>query len=100
MTVRRFLAAIAVLALSAIVCVWALLSMLASFVTRGRRAWELAAAFDRLGNTAAGGDPVETVSARCWRRRDTRRYRIFVAVIDWIFLWATGEADHCRSAAQ
>ncbi|NYT80863.1 hypothetical protein H0A70_05065 [Alcaligenaceae bacterium] len=81
------------------VAVWALIALPVSAVSgTGRKGWRLAVAYDQLGNVAAGGDEDETFSARCWRRRDERRYGVLVAVIDWGFLWFAGEHSHCRMA--
>lgn len=85
--------------LCVVVSIWAMVAMILSALTNtGRRGWQLAVAFDRLGNVAAGGSGLETFSARCWRRRDTRRYALLVRVIDWIFLRFADERHHCENA--
>lgn len=96
---RRALAWMALVVLCSVVSAWALAAMLGSALFgSGRKGRELALAFDRVGNVAAGGWGNETFSARCWRRRDTARYRYLVHAIDAVFLHFAGEADHCEKA--
>jgi hypothetical protein len=54
-------------------------------------------AFDQQLNTLLGGDPDETISARAWRGRlSKRRWALAVRVIDALFSrWGP---DHCRLA--
>lgn len=51
-------------------------------------------ALDQLVNALVGGMPDETISARAWRKQDTRRWRIAARVINAAFF----DADHCRVA--
>lgn len=82
-----------------LVAVWALLAAPFLAITgSGARAMRLLVSFDQLGNAAAGGDEDETFSSRCWRRRADAPYGMLVRIIDWLFLRATEERDHCRSA--
>lgn len=48
---------------------------------------------DQLLNAVLGGQPDETVSARCWRRREDWPYGPMRRVIDAVFFWQT---DHCQ----
>lgn len=56
---------------------------------------EMAIAADQLLNTVFGGHADETISARCWRRREVRPYSTLRPVIDGLFFWQT---DHCRKS--
>lgn len=58
---------------------------------------QIAIAFDQLGNALLGGWADETISARAWRQRHKRRWRIVMRVLDKVFGWL-GDADHCRKA--
>ena len=60
------------------------------------RLLRLAVALDQVANVLAGGHPDETLSARAWRLRDTRRHwRIAYRAINTLFFLAD---DHCRAA--
>lgn len=58
---------------------------------------QIAIAVDQLGNTLIGGWADETISARAWRQRHKRRWRIAMRVIDAVF-GLFGQQDHCRQA--
>lgn len=64
----------------------------------GNRAWNLAVAQDQLGNTSVGGHEDETFSSRCFREQDKKKYEVMRIILDWVFLKATGEVDHCYNA--
>lgn len=44
-------------------------------------------------NVLLGGWADETLSARSWRQRHKRRWKVAVRFIDMLFFWQT---DHCR----
>jgi hypothetical protein len=54
-------------------------------------------AWDQLLNTALGGDPDETLSARAWRREQqvAGAWRILRRGIDAAFFW---QNEHCKAA--
>lgn len=58
---------------------------------------QLAIAVDQLGNALIGGWADETISARAWRQRHKRRWRLVMRVVDSVFEWF-GQVDHCRLA--
>lgn len=70
-------------------------SALAGTGTKARR---IAVSYDQLGNAATGGDEDETISSRCWRYRSRQPYTSLRRWIDAVFLYLTGEADHCQNA--
>lgn len=60
------------------------------------RLLQLAIALDQVANTLAGGWADETLSARAWRCRATRRrWCMAYRVINALFFW---QADHCRAS--
>lgn len=60
------------------------------------RLLQLAIALDQVANTLAGGWADETLSARAWRCRATRRrWRTTYRVINAVFFW---QPDHCRAS--
>lgn len=57
---------------------------------------QLLVALDQLLNALLGGWADETLSARAWRQRDTkRRWAVLVRVINTLFFW---QNNHCRGA--
>ena len=53
-------------------------------------------ALDQLAHTLIGGEADETISARCWRERNTNRFWHFMRkIVDTLFFW---EKDHCETA--
>lgn len=95
----RILAWLLIVLACALIGIWALAAMAISAAFRhGRRGWQLAVAFDRLGNVAAGGSGFETISARCWRERSAPKYARLVRAIDWVFLTFAGEENHCETS--
>ena len=58
------------------------------------RAWNIAIGFDQTANATAGGDPDETISARCWRYRTEQPYRTLRLLIDAAF-GLIGDREHC-----
>lgn len=64
-----------------------------------KRAFQIAVAFDQLGNATAAGDEDETFSARCWRKRlVSPRYARLQRVIDKAFHVLMDEPNHCEAA--
>jgi hypothetical protein len=55
-------------------------------------------ATDQLLNTVLFGYADETLSARCWRGRNKRRWKIAQAVIDRFFYACIGQKDHCYTS--
>lgn len=54
---------------------------------------------DQLCNAIIGGDPDETISARCWRHRDNKAGYLAYKFIDSIFN-VLGYPNHCASSAE
>lgn len=54
-------------------------------------------AIDQLFNALCGGSPDETLSARCWRKREREPWKAFRVCIDYIFFW---QKEHCKFAWQ
>lgn len=52
-------------------------------------------AIDQLVNALLGGWADETLSARCYRKRHKRIFRIAEAVIDSLFFF---QLEHCKEA--
>lgn len=74
---------------------YAVVRMAWCIVVAPNKAWAMAAAYDRLGNTATNGLPYETISSRANRARmEGRPWGCHLcAVLDWI------DQDHCRKSA-
>ena len=53
--------------------------------------YNLYLATDQWLNAFLGGNPTETISARCWRESRTS----CIKIINTIFFW---QANHCRGA--
>jgi hypothetical protein len=62
------------------------------FITLSTNRENILIAIDQLINAVFGGYPDETLSARCWRHRYTRKYRILVNIINALFFW---QDNHC-----
>jgi hypothetical protein len=57
--------------------------------------FRLLVAVDQVFNVLFGGWPDETLSARCWRCRDSQPYAALRAVIDGLFFW---QNEHCKQS--
>ena len=68
--------------------------MLLSIAAGSGRAWTIAVGYDQLANGAFGGSDDETISSRCWRYREDRRYAILVRIINFL----AGNPNHCQEA--
>lgn len=70
----------------------ALVRLAWSIVFNPSRAWKISVAYDQLGNTAANGEPDETISSRAARaRREKRRWGcILCGLLDAL------DTDHCE----
>lgn len=69
-------------------------------MSRKRRKYfiRLLIGIDQMINTLIGGDPDETLSARAWRQRDSKKRWMYLQLfIDHIFFW---QDDHCFHAYQ
>ncbi len=69
--------------------------MAVAMIPGSQRAWAIAIGFDQMANATAGGDPDETISARCWRYRAEMPYRTLRRVIDAAFA-VGGDREHCE----
>ncbi len=82
-----------------LVLIWASVQMLGSILFgRRERAWQLAIAVDQTANVTIGGSVDEMISARAYRRQHQPKWNWLRKAIDWLFLHARGENDHCRKA--
>jgi len=63
----------------------------------GRYLFNLIYVGDLYWNTATGGSPEETVSARLW---DHYRDGWLRKSVDWVALHGFGESDHCQKASE
>ena len=63
----------------------------------GRYLFNLIYVGDLYWNTATGGSPEETVSARLW---DHYRDGLLRKTVDLVALKIFGEADHCQKASE
>lgn len=94
----RLLGALALTALCLLVGLLALAWLLVAFAAGSPRGWALALAFDRLGNTmAGGGHPDAYFSSRCWRYRAEAPYCWLQPAIDRVAAWL-GDPMHCESS--
>lgn len=94
MTIQDKLRLILIWNACVIVGVVALLVMFCAICTGSGRAKRIAVGFDQTGNAAMGGDEDETISARCWRYREDRKYSRLVQVIDFLF----NDRRHCEDS--
>lgn len=84
------------LATGVVALIW--MSIAGLFHSR-ERAFQIAVAFDQLGNATGAGDEDETFSARCWRMRKVNpRYEKLQRAIDRVFMLLADEMNHCESA--
>lgn len=69
--------------------------MLGFILIGSDRAWRMAKAYDRVGNTAIGGTDTETVSSHAYRaQQEGRRWGcILCKLLDRV------EKDHCKNSA-
>lgn len=96
--IKYIMSIILLLILCTVSYLWGVLSMLSSIVTNGNR-WEFVAiSFDRMFNTAIGGNPLETLSSRCWSRKDEFKYLLSMKMIDWVFSSLLNEENHCENS--
>ena len=66
-----------------------------AIITNQDRAWNIAKAYDRLGNSATNDDTVQTISSRAeLARRDGKRWGCWLCgILDRI------QTDHCKNSA-
>ena len=63
---------------------------------RGGYFFRLSIGFDQFVNVIFGGDPDETISAKCHRKRnDSKYWNGLRVIVNTIFFW---QNDHCRGA--
>ena len=63
---------------------------------RGSYFFRLGIGFDQFVNTLFGGDPDETISAKCYRKKDDSTFwGLLRVVVDSIFFW---QPHHCYGA--
>lgn len=94
MTIQDKLRLILLWNICVITGVVALLVMFCAICAGSRRAKRIAVGFDQTGNAALGGDEDETISSRCWRYREDRKYSRLVQVIDFLF----NDRRHCEDS--
>jgi hypothetical protein len=71
--------------------IWMLMSII--FAPDGTRAWNIALAFDRLGNATTGGDGKETISSRAGRLMAERGWACYLCkFLDWL------KKEHCKTS--
>ena len=59
----------------------------------GTRAWNIALAFDRLGNATTGGDGKETISSRAGKLMAERGWACYLCkFLDWL------KKEHCKNS--
>jgi hypothetical protein len=56
---------------------------------------EILLALDQLVNAFTGGWSDETLSSRCYRKRDKKFFNFLRIVINSLFFW---QEDHCKKA--
>ena len=66
---------------------------------RRLRRWgkQVLVALDQLVNALFGGWADETLSSRCWRKRDKTRWKQARMALDFVAA-LLGDADHCRAS--
>lgn len=61
----------------------------------GSRAWNIAQAFDRLGNATTGGNGKETISARAAKNMPHHKWACYLCkFLDWL------QKDHCKKSIE
>ena len=71
--------------------IWMVMAIV--FAPNGTRAWNIALAFDRLGNATTGGDGKETISSRAGRLMTERGWACYLCrFLDWL------KKEHCKDS--
>lgn len=94
MTIEEKLKMLVLLNFCAAGAVVALLVMFCAICSGSGRAKRIAVGFDQTCNAALGGDEDETISSRCWRYREDRKYSRLVRIIDYLF----DDRRHCEDS--